>query len=250
MNEDLSVQLRLRATPPVLPSLIVRRPRLEARLSRGVQLPVTLVSAGPGSGKTVAVASWLAGRTESTPVAWLTLDQPDNDLRTFWSDVLAALITSGALTDTAVGEVMPASGFGAMEVLQVRGGLVVLPEPVVLVLDDVHLLTDPVVLESLDRLLDHQSSLLRLVLITRTDPPLRLHRLRIKAHLKEIRVADLAFTDAESAQVLDRGGINLSERQLDGASFQNPGLAGGCSAGRHVPRSRGSRRGPCPVLGQ
>ena len=250
MNEQVSVQLRLRATPPVLPAAVVRRPRLEARLSRGAELPVTLVSAGPGSGKTLAVTSWLAGRETSTPVAWLTLDQTDNDLRTFWSDVLAALIVSGVLTNTDLGELVPAQGFGATEALQVRSGLVGLPEPVVLIVDDLHLLTDPVVQQSLDQLLDHQSSLLRLILITRTDPPLRLHRLRIMAQLAEIRVADLAFTDSESAEVLVRSGINLSDRATRRAPQPDPGLAGGGSAGRHVPRSRRSRLGHRAILWQ
>ena len=227
MDGRISMQLRLRASPPVLPQAAVRRPRLEELLDRSTSLPVTLVCAGPGSGKTAAVSSWLANRTARGPVAWLCLDRTDNDLRTFWSDVLAALIVGGIALGPSLRDLVPASAFGATQGLRVRTGLAELSEPVLLVLDDVHLVTDAAVLESLDRLLDYPSSTLRLILITRTDPGLRLHRLRMNSTLADIRFAELAFTESESAEVLSRSGLALSGRQVHSLHLRTEGWPAG-----------------------
>ena len=95
-------QLRLRATPPAVPPRLVRRPQLEALLSRGETQPVTLLSAGPGSGKTLTVASWLSGGAFRGGAAWLTVDDTDNDLATFWADVLGALTVAAVLPADSV----------------------------------------------------------------------------------------------------------------------------------------------------
>ena len=116
-----------------------------------------MVSAGPGAGKTLAVAAWVAGGAAPSRVAWLSLDNADNDLRTFWSDLLGALAESGAVPQgSPLGEIIPASGFGATEALQVRSRLADLPSPVVLVLDDFHEITSDTVLETFERLVEHQ----------------------------------------------------------------------------------------------
>ena len=109
---------------------------------------MVLVSAGPGSGKTLTVASWLAGFPGAS--AWLTVDETDNDLGTFFSDVLVALAAGGVLSAASpLSELIPAAAFGAAEALQVRAGLADLPGPAVLMLDDVDQLTDQEVLDSL-----------------------------------------------------------------------------------------------------
>ena len=85
---------------------------------------MTLVSAGPGYGKTLTLAAWTRlGSTRNT-VAWLTLDETDNDLQAFWSDVLGALAISGALpSGSALLEVVPAAGFRAQQAVAVCAGL-------------------------------------------------------------------------------------------------------------------------------
>ncbi|HEY4991420.1 MAG TPA: LuxR C-terminal-related transcriptional regulator [Nakamurella sp.] len=207
--------LRLRASPPAVPAAFVRRPRLENRLTDAVAHPVTLVSAGPGYGKTLTLASWIRLGSAPGVVAWLTLDETDNDLQAFWSDVLGALTIGGALpSDSALREVVPAAGFGAREAHRVRAGLAELPALVTLVLDDFQHVGDRRVLESFGQLLEHQPPELRVVLAARADPALRLNRLRVSGELTDIRADDLAFTATEAAELLDRSGIQLSAHPL------------------------------------
>jgi LuxR family maltose regulon positive regulatory protein len=148
------------------------------RLHRGSAGQLTLVSAGPGSGKTLAVASWLAGGAFPGAVAWLTMDETHNDLRTFWADVLSALAIGG-LAAGSVLELVPAGHFGDQEIMRVRAGLAELPVPAVQVLDDFQQVGSSAVLQSLNSVIGHQPPNLRLVLITRADPVLRLQRLRV-----------------------------------------------------------------------
>ena len=96
--QDLSLSLlRLRASAPAVSAGLVHRPRVEKLLTDAARRPVTLVSAGPGYGKTLALASWARHGAAPGVVAWLTLDETDNDLRGFWSDVLGALRIADAL---------------------------------------------------------------------------------------------------------------------------------------------------------
>src|ERR1700712_3550534 len=91
-GEQLSGLLRLRASPPAVSAGFVARPRLGDRLTAAAGHPLTLVSAGPGYGKTLTLAWWSPLRGGPGPVAWLSVDQSDNDLQAFWSDVLGALV--------------------------------------------------------------------------------------------------------------------------------------------------------------
>ena len=213
MPDQLISELRLRASRPALPPALVRRRRLEQRFSGGIPWSVVLVSAGPGSGKTTAVASWLHGSADAA--SWLTLDEADNDLRTFWVDVLGALSAGDVLpAGSRLQDFVPAATFGAPEALLVRTGLAELPEPVMLVLDDVQHLRNAEVLDSLSTLIEHRPPQLRLVLVTRADPALRLHRLRAAGGLTEIRSEELAFTEDEAAELFALDGIHLTEDQL------------------------------------
>jgi LuxR family maltose regulon positive regulatory protein len=143
------------------------------------------------------------------------VDETDNDLGTFWADVLGAMTIGDVLpADSALRDLVPASAFGPSQALQVRAGLAELPVPVILVLDDFQEITDAAVLDSLNHLIDHQPPHLRLVLITRSDPVLRLHRLRVGGGLAEIRSQDLAFTVAEAAELFDRSDLKLTGEQV------------------------------------
>ena len=181
-------ELVLRTRPPVFPIEVVRRPAVAAMLTAGTRRRgLTLVSAGPGSGKTSTVASWVRDGDADAPVGWLTLDDADNDLRTFWKDLLFAVVTSGGVPQDSPLRELFRGGFGAGEALFVRELLAELPAPVVVVLDDFQQIVSDEVLESLDGLVGRQSSPLRLVVLSRADPPLRLHRLRVSGNLTEIR---------------------------------------------------------------
>ncbi len=205
----------LKSQAPAVPPGLVRRKRLDDRLSEGTAKSVTLVSAGPGSGKTLAVAAWIAAGRTPGPVAWLSLDITDNDPITFWTDLLQSLLGSGVIPeDNSLRDLIPAAAFGVVEAREVRIRLAELASPVVLVLDDFHEITDEQVLEAFGQLVDHLPDKVRLVLLSRADPMLRLHRLRVAGQLTEIRTGDLAFTEPETAELFDRQGIHLQKKQL------------------------------------
>jgi LuxR family transcriptional regulator, maltose regulon positive regulatory protein len=189
------------AAPP-MPARTVARPRLFALLDLGVRRPVTLVAAPAGSGKTLLLASWAAQASPPGPVAWLSLDPADNDPDRLWAHVLAALAGAGALPAGPGVAPAPRRPDGELPAPLVRA-LGELAAPVVLVLDDVHELTDPRVLQGLELLVRHTPPALRLVLATRADPPLPLHRLLVSGRLAQLRAADLAFSVAEVAELLD-----------------------------------------------
>src|SRR4051794_26053327 len=219
--------LRLRATPPAVPPGFLERPRLDERLKVAASGRSTLLCAGPGHGKTLALASWVRHRTGGD-VAWLSLDDTDNDPRAFWSGILGALIISGSIPlDSPLREVSPAVRFDIHATRLISAGLAALTGPVVLVLDDFHLIVDGGVLRSFERLLDHQPSPLRIILATRADPPLRLQRRRVAGELTDIRAGELAFTEAEAGQLLAGSGIHLTAAQLTALLDRTQGWAAG-----------------------
>ncbi|WP_433306576.1 LuxR C-terminal-related transcriptional regulator [Actinoplanes sp. CA-030573] len=186
----------------------VDRPQLMTLLDDAVRCPVTLVCAGAGWGKTMAVSAW--ARTRRTPVAWLSLDRHDNDPQIFWAYVLAALRVAGALSPAnplaALGSV-PADERERTGRLQ--AGLAEVPAGTVLVLDDIHEIDDAGVLRELAELLHRLPPPLRVVLAGRAEPPLRLHRLRASGGLAEIRTGHLAFTEPEAAGLLTGHGLSV-----------------------------------------
>ena len=227
-REQSLSQLRLRAAPPAVPAGFVHRRRLAEQLTAGSAHPMTLISAGPGYGKTLTVASWARSGVAPGRVAWLTVDATDNDLQVFWTDVLGALSVSGAVPPgSPLSEVAPAAGFGAQEAGLVRAGLAGLPGVVTLVLDDFHRVGDATVLESFGQLLERQPPQLRLVLSTRVDPALRLHRMRVTGDVSDIRAADLAFIPDEATELFRANGVRLSDAQLRGLLNRTRGWAAG-----------------------
>lgn len=200
--------LATKVVPPTIPRGFLRRERLDKALDAAVTGPVTLVSAGPGWGKTLVVASWLR-QQESVPspprgprVAWLTLDSDDNEPRIFWTGVLASLRRAGAVPpDSELATLTLGAGMTARGLQRLRDGLAGLAPGTVLVLDDLHVIENPDVLETIAVLLRHELPL-RLVMISRTDPVLPLHRLRVSGGLQEIRARDLAFGEREAADFL------------------------------------------------
>jgi LuxR family transcriptional regulator, maltose regulon positive regulatory protein len=184
---------------------LVARPRLSERLSRGAESALTLVSAPAGFGKTTLLAEWLAvAAADERSVAWLSLDQRDNDPALFWTYLVAALNTG-----------VPGVGSGSLPVLQPpqppnEAGLVALlndldaiSDDVVLVLDDYHVIDARDVQDGMAFLLEHLPPQIHLVIASRTDPPLPLARLRGRGELAEIRAADLRFTPGEAAAYLN-----------------------------------------------
>ena len=190
--------LTSKLTVPAPPAELVPRPRLHARLDAGVRAPLTLLGAPAGWGKTVLLSSWLRTGAAGWPVAWLSLEPGDGGER-FWRYLHAALSSCGIpLAEVTEGEADPA---------RFADTLARLPMPVVLVLDDLDQVGDGGVPDGLDFLLRHAAGRLRLVVAARADPPLALHRWRLRGELTELRADDLSFTVAETGELLTRHGL-------------------------------------------
>lgn len=182
---------------PLPSSGLMSRPRVARMLDRATEHPITLVSGGAGTGKTVAVASWAREGRRPGPVAWVSLDAFLSTPTRFWSAVIAAL--GAALGPVAGGQLQGADADSAD--LVARLAAVVAGREVVLVLDDVHELGSEV-LTGLDQVLRVPPTGLRVVLVTRHDPPLSLNRHRVGGRLADVRVADLSFTAEEVRSLL------------------------------------------------
>ena len=227
MTASSGALLRLRTIPPVVSPGFVHRPHLDVALSDAVCRPITLVSAGPGCGKTLTVASWVR-REPGRRIAWLTVDETDNDLQTFWSDLLRTLVVNDVIPpDSALRDISPAETFGHRETMAVRSALAQLTDEVVVVLDDFHCVRDPEVLTSIRRLLDPQPPSLRLVIITRMDPSLHLHRARLQGDLAEIRAADLAFDSVDAQRLFQVNDVQVSDEERAELLARTEGWAAG-----------------------
>jgi LuxR family maltose regulon positive regulatory protein len=187
--------------PRTRPGFVVR-PRLADRLAQAHGEQLTLVCAPAGFGKTALLADW--ARRSQRPVAWLSLDEGDNDPARFWRHVAAALDTvrpGVAQQVAAFLQGLQPTSFEAV-VTALVNELAGVAEEVVLVLDDYHLVQAPQVHQSVEFLLAHLPACLRPVLASRVDPPLHLARLRARGLLSELRERDLRFTPQEAAELL------------------------------------------------
>lgn len=227
MPEPLMDLLTFRTTPPAVPPGFLERPRLDEGLTAAAIRPLTVLCAGPGHGKTLALASWKIARP-SEKIAWLSLDEADNDPQAFWFDLLGALTINGAIpVNSSLRDLIPAVRFDTHALKLISAGLATLPEPVVLVLDDFHVITDSRVQHSFEKLLDQQPQQLHIILATRADPSLRLHRRRVAGELTEIRANELAFTEAEAGKLLANSGVHLTGGQLAALLERTRGWAAG-----------------------
>jgi LuxR family maltose regulon positive regulatory protein len=201
-ENDLTPVLRTKLHPPRVTTRVVERPRLFERLDEGAELPLTLVSAPAGYGKSTLVASWLSATGRAA--AWLSLDEGDSDLAVFLRYLLAAIDTEvpGACPETSalIRVAEPPSAAAIAGVL--TNELDELDDDLTLVLDDYHLIHDVRVHELLSGLLRHPPRPLRIVVLTRADPPLPLATARRNGMLGEVRSKNLEFTTDEANALL------------------------------------------------
>ena len=206
----------------------VARQRLLGLLDEGAKGPLTLLAAPAGYGKTLLLTSWATGAGPPGPVAWVRIGPGDQHPPRFWSQVLAALRGSGAVApDGLLAGLEPLAEIGDGFLRALVGGLLELDRPVVLILDDLHEAAGPEVTGQLRFLLQHAPSQLRLVVASRADPPLALHRLRVAGQLTEVREADLAFSLEETAVLLTGHGVELSGAELETLWRRTEGWAAG-----------------------
>ena len=185
--------------PPVRASGIPRS-LLIARLETNV--PLVLLSASPGFGKTTLLAAW--ARQTHSRVAWLMLDEQDNDPARFWLAVLAALRHNDPGFGEAAFTLLSATLASPLQAVltELLNALTTRAEETVLILDDYQVIDEPSIHQSLAFVLAHAPACLRLLLSSRVDPPLPLSRLRARAQLVEIRDADLRLSAEEAARFL------------------------------------------------
>ena len=194
-------------TPPTAPSPVVERGRLLEVRDQAAQKRLTVIVAPPGYGKTVLLSQWAASLADGSEpqrrgrVRWLAVEADHNDGRRLAADLWAALAPATRASE----------GFPYLQDVDTRGlahalvtGLNKLDRvaPTTLVLDDFHLLTQPVPLDVCATLIEGAPAWLHVVVATRVEPPLPSHRLRLDDALVELRDGDLAFTTGEAAELV------------------------------------------------
>jgi LuxR family maltose regulon positive regulatory protein len=234
-SEDPLLETKL-AVPPSR-SVLVARPRLVERLQQAVQGPLALIVAPAGSGKSTLFSAWHASPAGGgMPVAWVSLDRSDNDPARFWRYLFTALDRvapgSGAAALALLG---PARSGGARQSRPIEAiitctvnDLSMRSLPLVLALDDYHLIEEPAIHGGMTFLLEHLPPCLHVLLISRADPPLALARWRAQGHLIELRAADLRFTTEEAGTFLrEVMGLALSATELEALQVRTEGWIAG-----------------------
>ena len=187
---------------------VIPRARLFVALDRLEKVELTMISGPVGSGKTVLVSSWLAGRSDLSP-AWITLDRGDDDPVRLWTYVAHAIdrIRPGLARRALIRLRMPRSGVEAA-IDELLNALSAYEGRVVIVLDDLQHVTSERCLRSLGYAVERLPGATRLVAMTRSDPGRRLGRLRARGALCELRAQDIAFNAEEARELLvERVGI-------------------------------------------
>jgi len=198
---------------PVLRPGTVGRPRLIDLLAPGKLSPVVSVVGPPGFGKTTLLAQWAGQGGQS--FAWVTAEEPDNDPKVLLSYIAAALNSVAPIGDEVFAALAsPGSSVPGTVVPRLAAAFSAMTAPVVLVLDDVHVLHNRECHAALSALADHVPPGSHLVLAGRAQPPLRLARLRAEARLTEIGPADLVLSTAEAASLLRAAGVTLGEYEV------------------------------------
>ena len=180
----------------------VTRPRLLNQLQASLieQRKLTLVSAPAGYGKTTLVTSWLHSFMESASIIWLSLENSDNEPARFLSYWAAAWHRMCDFDLENILELLDSPQLPSFQSIldEIINTLAQLEESTTLVFDDYHIINNPLIHEMLEYFLEHQPHQAHLVIITRSDPPIPLARLRARSQMVEIRANDLRFTEEEA----------------------------------------------------
>lgn len=226
--------LQARLTPPPLRPQRVRRVRLYDRLEQGLAGRLTLVSAPAGAGKTTLIADWLAQRpvVAAAPgqVAWLTLDEADNDPARLIAYLAAAYQQADPALPPLPSPYTPLTPrpTPAALVTPLLNALARRPAQRLLVLDDYHLIHNPTLHQALGFFIEYQPAGNHVILITRAEPPLPLARLRARGQLHEVPAGQLRFSAAEADQFLNQVmGLHLSADQVAALTEGIEGWAAG-----------------------
>lgn len=235
---------------PVPHPELVLRPRLGKRLNEGLGRKLTLVSAPAGYGKTTLLSTWIAAHREAmdwgeTPnlenlsaktgrqipkFGWLSLDDGDNDLARFLAYWMAALRMADPAINPEISQVSPSPALLSAEPVMTNliNDLAARSSPIVIILDDYHLIQNATIHQALDFWLVHQPPRMHLVIAGRADPPLSVARLRARGQLAELRQEDLCFTPAEVTEFLGQvAGLSLSPQEMAALASRTEGWIAG-----------------------
>jgi LuxR family maltose regulon positive regulatory protein len=236
VEQLLTTKLYIPAARPEL----VSRPRLIKQLNEGLHRKLTLISAPAGFGKTTLVTEWLEDMRENieeiqtkNKIAWLSLDESDNDYARFLVYFVTALNQcdgiKNAIRDEALSLLQSPQPPPAEIVLtSLINEIATIPDRIIFVLDDYHLIDSQSVHDALTFLLENLPPTMHLVIATREDPFLSLSRLRAHGQLTELRAADLRFTSSEAAEFLNQVmGLNLSSENIAALEKRTEGWIAG-----------------------
>ncbi|MFF4283730.1 LuxR C-terminal-related transcriptional regulator [Streptomyces sp. NPDC001633] len=219
--------LDAKLTVPAAPRAHVARHRLLDGLSAGAAGPLTLITGPAGTGKTTLAAAWARGDGPPGPVAWLTLDTYDRTPGVFWSYVVEALRRALPRLPEGIGMPSAPGDAGTSLLTRLAAATERLPAPVVLVLDGFEKVAGRRVPAGLEFLLEHAGPLWRVVITSRVEPLLPLHRYRAEDRLTEVRGADLAFTPHEVAVLLRRHELRPPDDVVQALTRRTEGWAAG-----------------------
>ena len=207
--------LQTKLYAPPLRSQLVPRPAVTAKLRTGLTQPLTLIAAPAGFGKTTLVCESMAQSDQ--PVAWLSLDDDDNDAARFLTYLVAALQTvCDDLGESILAALQAPQPPAAKALLtQLINELSLVAQPFVVVLDDYHLITAQSIHEALFFFIEHLPPTLHLIITSRIDPPFPLARWRVRNQLTEVRADDLRFSSADATTFLNQiMGLALTEADV------------------------------------
>ena len=210
--------IRTKLLPPSPRFEEVPRLKLLAHLEAGSARKLTLIGAPAGYGKTTLLNQWRRTEEPDLPFAWVSLDKQDNDPVRLWKHIVESLhrmareerfgadALAGMVATNLVETALPA----------LINDLAELPHRLVLVLDDYHCITNVACHETVGFLVEHLPDTTRLVISTRSDPPLGLGHLRARGEVNELRTEQLAFSKEEAASLLrERSGLRISRADID-----------------------------------
>jgi LuxR family maltose regulon positive regulatory protein len=201
--------LSAKLSVPRLPDVLVERMHLLSRLERALAQRLIVLQAPAGFGKTTLVNQWLTSHSSALAVAWVSLDTGDNDTHRFWRYVITAC-RSAQLVPPDQGQAALELVSGSMQTLFARSaletaltlllnGLAEQRQEGVLVLDDYHCIEEPRIHETLTFFIEHLPPTMRVLLLSRTEPPLPLLKWRARGAVQELHLADLRFSMEETA---------------------------------------------------
>lgn len=194
--------VRTKLHRPPLSAVHVRRQHLLDQLDERIDRVLTLVSAPAGYGKSTLVSCWL--ESCNIPVAWLSLDKTDNDLRLFISYLLVAVQSISRETGKVIQTLLRAQDLPPLPILagHLINELDSIDQAFILAIDDYHVIQNKAIHELLDEILLHPPHAMHLVLLSRVDPPLAITKVRAKGQMTEIRTRDLRFSRIETLEFL------------------------------------------------